>query len=277
CLAKDPKDRPQSIRELKARLLIDGLKASAPATRPAGDPTPSRETASPVEDDLDDRFEKTIKGSASPPGLLEDGESLFEVPTLRQVRDRPSTTPPADDLDTGLTIRSPKPEVSAPQETIERGAIADRAKRKPVLLWLALAAVGLLCAVGYIIIRPVEPVRSTPVETPVAAPAELAVETDPAGATITLDEGATAQAPQTFKDVKAGTHRITAKLEGYLPAQQDLQFDGKTSSKIVLQLEKQPPPAEPPQPSPPPEQFGTLSVTTNPPGASISLDENPPN
>ncbi len=65
CLAKDPKDRPQSIRELKARLLIDGLKASAPATRSAGDPTRSREAAS-IEDDIDDRFEMTIKGSASP-------------------------------------------------------------------------------------------------------------------------------------------------------------------------------------------------------------------
>ncbi len=204
---------------------------------------------------------------------MEDDESLFEAPTLRQVRDRPSTAQPSDDLDTGLTIRSPKPEGSAPQETIERGAIADRAKKKPVLLWLALAAVGLLCAVGYIIFRPVEPV----IATPIAAPAELAVETDPAGATITLDEGATAQAPHTFEDVKAGAHRITANLEGYLPAQQDLQFDGKTSSKIVLKLEKQSPPVEPPQPSPPAEQFGMLSVTTNPPGASISLDEGPPN
>ena len=157
------------------------------------------------------------------PGHLEDDESLLEAPTLRQVRDRPTTAQPSDDLDTGLTIRSPKPEVPAPQETIERGAPADRAKKKPVLLWLALAAVGLLCAIGYIIFRPVEPVISTPVETPVAAPVELAVETDPAGATITLDEGASAQAPHTFKDVKAGTHRITANLDGYLPAQQDLR------------------------------------------------------
>ena len=274
CLAKDPKDRPQSIRELKARLLVDGLQASAPATLSAGDSTLSREAASPVEDDLDDRFEMTIKGGATLPSHLEDDESLFEAPTLHQVKDRPATAQPSDDLDTGLTIRSPKPEVPAPQETIERGATADRAKKKPVLLWLALAAVGLLCAIGTIIFRPVEPVISTPV---IAAPVELAVETDPAGATITLDEGASAQAPHTFKDVKAGTHRITAKLEGYLPAQQDLQFDGKTSSEVVLQLEKQPPPAETPQPSPPPEQFGTLSVTTNPPGASISLDENPPN
>ena len=137
------------------------------------------------------------------------------------------------------------------------------------------------------------------------------METDPPAATIALDEGVTTQAPHTFKGVEAGTHRITASLEGYLPAQQELQLDGKTASKIALKLEKQPPPAETPQPSPPtetpqlslpaetprfdtqwlpmlslpaetprlsppPEQFGTLSVTTNPPGASLLLDGNPP-
>jgi serine/threonine protein kinase/TPR repeat protein len=274
CLAKDPKDRPQSIRELKARLLIDGLQASGPATLSAGDSTLSREVASSVEEDIDDRFEMTIKGGgAAPPSHLEDDESIFEAPTLRQVKERPATAQPADDLDTGLTIRSPKPELAAPQEMAERGATADRAKKKPVLLWLALAAAGLLCAIGYIIFRPVEPV----IDTPIAAPAELTVETDPAGATITLDEGANVPAPHVFKDVKAGAHRITANLDGYLPAQQDLQSDGETSSKIVLKLEKQPPPAETPQPTPPPEQFGMLSVTTNPPGASIYLDENPPN
>ena len=81
CLAKDPKDRPQSIRELKARLLIDGLQASAPATRSTGDSTRSREAAS-IEGDIDDRFEMTIKGGATQPSLLEDDESLLQAPAL---------------------------------------------------------------------------------------------------------------------------------------------------------------------------------------------------
>ena len=163
CLAKDPKDRPQSIRELKARLLIDGLQASAPSTPLRAIPLDSREAASPVEDDFDDRFEMTIKGGAALPSHLEDDESLFEAPTLRQVRDRPATAQPPTIWIPALPSEVRKPEVPAPQETIERGATADRAKKNPVLLWLALAAVGLLCAIGYIIFRPVEPVISTPV------------------------------------------------------------------------------------------------------------------
>ena len=74
CLAKDPKDRPQTVRELKARLLIDSLQrvtlTDVPATRvvkrsppllPAPEDTPS------IEGDFDDSSEKTIKGGAALP------------------------------------------------------------------------------------------------------------------------------------------------------------------------------------------------------------------
>ena len=177
CLAKDPKDRPQSVRELKARLLIDGLQTRPiSGAAPRKGPVPETGEASTIEDDPDDRFERTIKGSISPSDRISsrDDDSLLEEPTLRHVRERPPAAG-ADDLESGLTIQSRSRKLPAPQETIQPDATAGKAKKTPVLLWLALAAVGLLCAIGYIIFRPVAPV--IPIPAPV--PAELTVETDP--------------------------------------------------------------------------------------------------
>src|SRR5271165_353422 len=75
-----------------------------------------------------------------------------------------------------------------------------------------------------------------PLTVPHVVFGNLAVESDPTGAAITLDEGPPVKAPYTFKNVKFGSHRLTANLKGYLPIQQDLQFDATTPPKIVLKL-----------------------------------------
>ena len=167
CLAKDPKDRPQSVRELKARLLIDGLQTAATSGAAARKgPLSGPPEAPAIEDELDDRFERTIKGSVSGSDRISsaDDDGLFEEPTLRHVRESPPAAE-ADDLESGLTIQSRKPETAAPEVTIPQDATAGRVKKTPVLLWMALAAAGLLCALGYIIYRPVASVIPTPVDT----------------------------------------------------------------------------------------------------------------
>jgi len=93
----------------------------------------------------------------------------------------------------------------------------------------------------------------------------LAVESDPTGAAITLDEGPPTKAPYTFNKVKFGSHRLIASLKGYLPIQQDLQFDATTPPKIVLKLQQSPP-----------HEIVALSVQTEPPGALILLNGTPP-
>ena len=313
CLAKDPKDRPQTVRELKARLLIDSLQrvtlTDVPATRvvkrsppllPAPEDTPS------IEGDFDDSSEKTIKGGAALPirsseAPAADEEGLFDEPTLRQIRDRPVAAQASDDIETDATLQNRKAET-----TIGRDATVSRQNKIPAWLWLTFAAVVLLGALAYIILGPGERVIPTPsaaIPTPSAAiptpfdtyhhtffemqdnsaaiptpsaviptlPAvhgDLTVDSDPPGATITLDGDISVKTPHTFKGVEVGGHRLTATLEGYLPAERELQFDGTTSSPIVLKLEQKPPP---------PEEFGKLSVLSNPSGASILLDGGPPN
>jgi serine/threonine protein kinase/TPR repeat protein len=270
CLAKDPKDRPQSVRELKARLLID-LKTVSLTDIPLADgeernplilPTP--EVTPWVADDIDDSSEKTIKCGVTLSDHLgqassADDEGFFDEPTLRHIRGSSAVAEPSDDIETGATLRNWRTEPTIARETTVR-----KPKKIPAWFWLIVAAVGLLGALAYIILGSGEPV----IPAPLAVHGELIVESDPPGAMITLDNNTLLKSPHTFKDLKGGGHQLTATLEGYLPAQRDLQSDGRTALKVALTLEKEPPPAE---------QFGTLSVTTNIPGAVISLDDNPPN
>jgi TPR repeat protein len=64
--------------------------------------------------------------------------------------------------------------------------------------------------------------------------AALSVQTEPPGAAVSLDGGPFQTAPNTFKEVKLGRHRLTAILEEYLPTQQDLQFEGAKPSTVAL-------------------------------------------
>jgi serine/threonine protein kinase/tetratricopeptide (TPR) repeat protein/chaperone required for assembly of F1-ATPase len=126
---------------------------------------------------------------------------------------------------------------------------------------LALGVITSLAMIGsYTIYRYLHPPT-----VPQVVFGNLAVESDPTGAVITLDEGPPTKAPYTFNNVKFGRHRLTANLKGYLPIEQDLQFDATTAPKIVLKLQQSPP-----------HEIAALSVQTEPPGALILLDGTPP-
>jgi hypothetical protein len=109
-------------------------------------------------------------------------------------------------------------------ERERREALRRQQEKRKRLFRLALAA-GVVVSGGIVYhYRP----------PPSSAVGDLAVETDPPGAVISLDDGSPLQAPHTFNNVKFGSHRLTATLEGYLPARQDLQFHGTKPPKIVL-------------------------------------------
>jgi TPR repeat protein len=138
-------------------------------------------------------------------------------------------------------------------------------KHKPKIsawVWvLAISAIALLGIVGsYTIYRSLHPGT-----VPQVALGNLAVESDPTGAAVSLDEGAPIKAPYTFNNVKFGSHRLTANLKGYQPIQQDLRFDATTPSKIILKLQQSPP-----------EEITALSIQSEPAGAAILLDGKPP-
>jgi serine/threonine protein kinase/tetratricopeptide (TPR) repeat protein len=149
------------------------------------------------------------------------------------------------------------------------GALPPKAeipiKRKSKMsAWSWVLALGVMASLGiiggYAIYRSLHPSTA-----PLVVFGNLAVESDPTGAAITLDERPPLKAPYTFDNVKFGSHRLTADLKGYLPIQQDLQFDVTTPPKIVLKLKQSPP-----------HEIAALSIQTEPPGASILLDGTPP-
>ena len=138
-------------------------------------------------------------------------------------------------------------------------------KRKPKISgWVWFLALGVIASLGIIGSYTIYRSLHSPT-VPQVVFGTLAVESDPAGAVITLDEGSPTKAPYTFNNVKFGSHRLTANLKEYLPIQQDLQFDATTPPKIVLKLQQSPP-----------HEIAALSVQSEPAGAAILLDGKPP-
>ena len=93
--------------------------------------------------------------------------------------------------------------------------------------------------------------------------AALSVRTEPPGASFLLDGKPPQVPPNTFTHVPFGTHQLSATLENYEPIKQDIQVRAGMSPEIRLQLK-------------PIQEIASLSVRTEPAGASILLDGKPP-
>jgi len=234
CLAKDPKDRPQTIRELQARLTGRPL---------IEEPLPEEPTPPPPE------------AAALPINL--DTDRTVEIPPLEEQTLRDTQTPQDDDFD-AVTVTS----VSARKPRERRKEIPLEKGRKKIPLWFWLSGAGatvLLATIAFFFLRPTTSQLGRP------SSKDLMIETEPSGATVTLDQGQPTRAPHTFEKVKFGSHRLSITLEGYLPIEKELNFEGAALPKIVLQ----------PKPAPV-EEFGRLAVRCDPPGAIIRLDGAPP-
>jgi TPR repeat protein/chaperone required for assembly of F1-ATPase len=97
---------------------------------------------------------------------------------------------------------------------------------------------------------------------PIQEVASLSVQSDPPGAAILLD-GKPPQSPNTFTHVPYGKHQLTATLDNYEPLKQDIDVRRGMAPKLELKLT-------------PIQEIGSLSVQSDPPGASILLDGKPP-
>jgi TPR repeat protein len=93
--------------------------------------------------------------------------------------------------------------------------------------------------------------------------AALSVQTDPPGAAILLDGKPPQSPPNTFTHVPFGPHQLTATLDDYESIKQDLQVHGGMRPEIHLKLTQK-------------QEIATLSILTDPSGASILLDGKPP-
>ena len=262
CLAKDPKDRPQTVRELKARLLIDGLQTprSGDAPPAGGEASFRRETETlSIEDDS---FEETSRGTATP--LLKpqapptEDESLFEESTLRQVGAK--NLEPADDIDLGATIQN---RTKGPTE--RRGDLPPTGsvpvpkrgspmwKGVPMWAWLGFTAVILLGPLVYIIFRPMESIAPAPVRVASPTPVPTAIAATPTPIPVAPTP------PPAPVRVASPTPLPTAIAA--------------TPTPIPVAPTPPPPPVSTPTP-PPPVLQADLTVSSEPPGATIVLDGN---
>jgi TPR repeat protein/tRNA A-37 threonylcarbamoyl transferase component Bud32 len=92
--------------------------------------------------------------------------------------------------------------------------------------------------------------------------ASLSVQSDPAGASILLDGKSPQWPSNTFIHVPFGTHQLTATLDNYEPIKQDLEVRRGMTPEIHLKLKQS-------------QEIASLSVQSDPAGASILLDGKP--
>jgi TPR repeat protein len=91
----------------------------------------------------------------------------------------------------------------------------------------------------------------------------LSIQTEPAGATILLDDKTPQVPPGTFTHVPFGTHRVSVTLDGYEPIKEELQVRRGMAPEIRLQLK-------------PIVELPALSIQTEPAGAAVLLDDKTP-
>ena len=97
--------------------------------------------------------------------------------------------------------------------------------------------------------------------TPIPQTGSISVTSTPAGAGITLDGNDTGEVtPFTLDPVESGDHTVTINLAGYSPSTKTITVSTGLTTSADFQLVPIPP------------QTGSISVTSSPPGAEISLD-----
>jgi len=99
--------------------------------------------------------------------------------------------------------------------------------------------------------------------TPLQEIASFSVLSEPAGASILLDGRPPQSPPGTFTHVPFGPHQVTATLEDYEPVKQNIEIRKGMAPKLRLQLK-------------PIVELAALSIATDPSGATILMDGQPP-
>jgi serine/threonine protein kinase/TPR repeat protein len=187
-------------------------------------------------------------------GLVDEFPSATEL--ARQLaptgRVPPSTTVLTENKERPApeTLRGTVP---PPPPPLGGGPIKPKSKVAGWFIGLAFGVIALL-GIGLYIANQYRQVQEI---------AALSVKVDQAGASILLDGQPPQVAPNTFTHVSLGAHQISVTLENYEPIKQEIQVRAGMSPEVHLRLR-------------PVQEVATLSVRTEPPGASILLDGKPP-
>jgi serine/threonine-protein kinase len=190
-------------------------------------------------------------------------------------------------------------EAAAPVQALEPAPIEDTPLASPVnihvttppparregipqIAWVlgALLVVGILGGGGYFFLHPSHP---APVPLSAAKLGQLQVSANVPGAKISLDGHSDPNwvTPYMIPDLPAGTHSLVISKDGYQDFQQNVTIAEGQAGSIVGNLSAPsvqseanptPPKAEPVHARPTVSKVGQLMVSTNIPGAKISLD-----
>jgi TPR repeat protein len=79
-----------------------------------------------------------------------------------------------------------------------------------------------------------------PTPTPIQEIATLSIQTEPANATVVLDNKPPDSPPSTFSHVPFGKHQLMATLDNYEPLEQEIEVGSGTSPEVHLTLKQKP-------------------------------------
>lgn len=120
-----------------------------------------------------------------------------------------------------------------------------------------------------------QPSEQTPPQTqpvveqqpPAAATGSLDVSSTPPGATVTINGEVAGTTPVTRSGLAAGMYAIRIELKGYAPVEEMRELLADMSAPVQVQVTLKPEQSA--------ETTGALRVTSNPPGAKITLNGKP--
>jgi serine/threonine protein kinase/TPR repeat protein len=165
-------------------------------------------------------------------GELQGGKTSTLIPTGEKTSTEPATVVPL--------IEPAPPSTAVPQR--------HPSPWKSRLLILAIALIAFIGLGVYLYLQQTRSqkvvqqtvVQASPTPTPIPQMAALSVQTQPANASVLLDNKPPDSPPNTFSHIPFGKHQLAATLEDYEPIEQEIEIGSKTLPEIRLTLKQKP-------------------------------------
>jgi serine/threonine protein kinase len=188
CLAKEPRQRPQTVRSVAQRI---GIPISRHIVR--------------------SETKAAMPSSVSTPAPVQAKSKLLDTvqPPEHSPSSDPHTIPPTH----GEADATVPPSVEDPFEILPSTTPADskpayRSRLRHVGLWSAIVLIVLLCGTYFVYFRPLNAVTLT---------------TEPPGATVTLQGLPAQRSPVSFTGLKPGAYSMAVRADGYEPVEREIQ------------------------------------------------------
>jgi hypothetical protein len=165
--------------------------------------------------------------------------------------------------------------LNAIAERIERQIAALLAAPEPApkrlpWMWIGLGGAGAAAVAAVLFLMPRSPSGGgTAPAPPATATVPVEIRTDPQGATVSVGDK-TCTTPNCRLDLKPGRYAVSARKQGYLPAEEPLSVEAGSRAMASLTLRPEPPPA--PSAGAP---RGTMILRAGVPGARVLVDNVP--